>query len=64
MDLHVTVLLYGRQHSKLPINNQYYYIKICLLFCICFMFRSSWIIIRQFSWYTSNYWIVLCWRPH
>jgi hypothetical protein len=29
-----------------------------LIFFICFMYRSKWIIVRQFSWYISLYWTV------
>jgi hypothetical protein len=31
-------------------NSQSYCINISLLFTMCYMFQSSWIIIRQFSW--------------
>jgi hypothetical protein len=52
------VLLFWLLTNKLQINKQYYCINICLLFWVCYMFRSSWIIIRQFSWCITHYWIV------
>jgi hypothetical protein len=53
------VLSYNRQHSKFVINNQCFCIVIRFIMYICYMFHSSWIIIRQsFMKCTIRYWIV------